>query len=99
MTGLLVRRRLALRAGLDQARLELAQELGVVRQRLSELRRHAALRGRLVGELLESRRSLVDELIGLRHFFFTGGSSPVATCQILVAVLRAASVAAAASEA
>jgi hypothetical protein len=65
---------------------------------LRELRLDATFRSGFVCELLESRGGLVDELVGLRHFF-TGGSSPVATRQILEAAFRAASVAAAASEA
>jgi len=44
-------------------------------------------------------RGLVHDLIGFRSPFFDGGSSPVATRQIAEAVLRAASVATAASEA
>jgi hypothetical protein len=41
----------------------------------------------------------VHELVGLCRHFFTGGSSPVATRQIVEAVFRAATVAAAASDA
>jgi len=63
-----------------------------------ELGGDASLCGSLVGEFLKPRRGPVDELIGLRHFFFTGGSSPVVTRQIFDAVRRAAIVAAAASE-
>ncbi len=92
-------RRHSLRTRLDQARLELAQELGVVGQRLRDLRGDPAFGGGLVGHLLEVVRGLVHDLIGFRRHFFAGGSSPVATRQIAEAVLRAASVATAASEA
>ena len=79
--------------------LGLAQELGVVRQRLCELGGDPSFGSGLVGHLLELVRGPVHDLIGFRRHFFVGGSSPVATRQIFVAVLRAASVAAAASEA
>src|SRR5436190_4030995 len=96
---LLVLRCPPLRAGLDQARFELAQELGVVGQRLCELGGEASFAGSRVGHLLQLVGRAVDQLIRLRRHFLTGGSSPVATRQIVDAVLRAASVAAAASEA
>src|SRR5689334_14302037 len=95
----LVLRRPALRARLDQARLELAQERGVVGQSLRELGGHASFGGGLVCHALEVVRRAVDGLVALRGHRLTGGSSPVATRQIAVAVLRAASVAAAASDA
>ena len=98
LSGLLVRRRLALRPGGDEARLQLAQERGVVGQFLRDLRLDTALRGCPIGQLLQAVRGLVDELIALAHFL-TGGSSPVATRQIFEAVRLAASVAAAASDA
>jgi hypothetical protein len=98
LRGLLVRRGLTFRPGDDQARLQLAQEYGIVRQLLRELRFDPAFRGRPIGELLETVRGPVDELIALAHFL-TGGSSPVATRQILEAARLAASVAAAASDA
>ncbi len=95
--GLPVGRRLSLRPCQDEARLQLAQEVGIVRQRLRELGGEASLRGSSVGDFLEPGRGLVDEQVGLRHFFFTGGSSPVVTRQIFEAVRRAAMVATAAS--
>ena len=73
-------------------------KLSVVGQLLRDLGLDPALRGGLVGQPLEPVRGVVDKLIALRHFF-TGGSSPVATRQILDAAFLAASVAAAASEA
>src|SRR6266480_5417825 len=99
VAGLLVGRRRSLRTRPDQARLELAQELGVVGQRLRELGGDPAFCGGLVGHLLELVRGSVHDLIGFRRHFRVGGSSPVATRQIFEAVLRAARVAAAASEA
>jgi hypothetical protein len=95
--GSAVSRRLSLCSGEDEARLQLAQERGIVGQRLRELGGDASLGGSLVGDFLEPRCGSVDELVGLRHFFFTGGSSPVVTRQIFEAVRRAAMVAAAAS--
>ena len=92
-------RRPPLSTGPDQARLELAKEVSVVGQRLGELCRDAAFGCGFVGYLLQLVGGLVHDLIGFRRHFFTGGSSPVATRQIVEAVLRAARVAAAASEA
>ena len=99
MARLLVLRRTTLRAGFDQARLELAQELGVVGQRLREPGGEASFARSSVGHVLQLVGRPVHQLISLRRHFLTGGSSPVATRQIVDAVLRAASVAAAASEA
>ena len=75
----------------------LRRNVGIVRQRLRELGGDASLRSSSVGDFLEPGRGFVDEQVGLRHFFFTGGSSPVVTRQIFEAVRRAAMVAAAAS--
>src|SRR5262245_42878981 len=96
---LLVRRRSSFRARLDQARLELAQEGGVVGQWLGELGGEPSFGGGCVGHLLQVVRCAVHELGGPRRHLRTGGSSPVATRQIFVAVLRAATLAAAASDA
>src|SRR5215211_3902951 len=85
---LLVRRQLASRARLDEARLELAQELGVVGERLRELRLHAALQREPVGLLLELVRCGVEAA-----HFLVGGSSPVAIRQIRDESRRAATVA------
>jgi hypothetical protein len=98
LRGLLVRRRLALRTGDDEARLQLAQERCVVGQLLCELPLDPAFRGCLIGHLLQAVRRPVDELIAPAHFL-TGGSSPVATRQIPEAAFLAAMVAAAASDA
>src|SRR5438874_2633466 len=46
-SGFLVRRRLPFRACFDQARLHLPDQVGVLRQRLGELRLHAAFAGQL----------------------------------------------------
>src|SRR5436190_5991543 len=48
-----VRRKLAARARANQARLQLAQELRVLRERLGQLRPYAALGGRALRQLLE----------------------------------------------
>src|SRR5262245_8743324 len=96
--GLLVLGRRALRAGRDQARLQLAQERGVVGELLGELPLDAAFGRCLIRHLLQAVRRLVDELVALAHFL-TGGSSPVATRQIPEAAFLAAIVAAAASDA
>src|SRR5262245_44174722 len=53
LARLLVGRRFAPCARLDQARLQLADEVGVRRQRLGELRLHAAFTGHLTRELLQ----------------------------------------------
>jgi hypothetical protein len=98
LRGLLVRRRLALCAGGDEARLQLAQECRVVGQLLRELRFDAAFRRCAIGHLLQAVRGPIHELVALAHFL-TGGSSPVATRQILEAAFLAAMVAAAASDA
>jgi hypothetical protein len=96
--GLLVRRRVALRAGGDEAWLQLAEERCVVGQLLRELPFDTAFRPCPIGHFLEAVRGPVDELIALAHFM-TGGSSPVATRQMLEAAFLAAMVAAAASDA
>src|SRR4051812_12640472 len=95
LAGLFVRRRFALGARLDQARLQLAQERGVVCELIGELRLDPARCSGLVGELVELVRALIHDLVRLRHFF-VGGSSPVATRQIWEAARRAAIVATAA---
>src|SRR5581483_1621539 len=92
--GRLVGRSLALRARLDQARLQLPEEVRVLGQGCADLRLHAAGRLRLPHERVELVGRALDCLIRLRHFF-VGGSSPVATRQILDASLRAAIVEAA----
>src|SRR5579884_1668778 len=94
---LAVGRRVALGPCADQARLQLPQEVRVLRERLGELRRDAAAARSLLRELLEALRAPFDELVG-RHFF-CGGSSWVATRQMPDAVLRAATVAPAPSPA
>jgi len=71
-----VRRRFAFCPGLDQARLELADEGGVLGQRFCELRLRPSLGCRSFGELLQLVRQALDFLIRGRHFF-VGGSSPV----------------------
>src|SRR5262245_24008649 len=65
LARLLVGRRFASRARLDQARLQLAEEVCVRRQRLGELRLHAALTGHLTRELLQLVRRALDLLIGV----------------------------------
>src|SRR5436190_3160286 len=84
---LLVRRRLALGARLDQARLQLADEVGVLGERLCELRLDAALAGHLIRELLQLVCRALDFLIAGRHFF-VGGSSPVSVRQMPEAARR-----------
>ncbi len=91
----LVGRSLPLRPRHDQARLQLAEERGIVCQRLCDLGGDAPLRGGFVGDFLKPIRDPVDELVGFRHFL-AGGSSPVATRQTFEAVRRATIVAAAA---
>src|ERR671931_953325 len=84
---LLVGRSLAPRARLDQARLHLPDQVGVLRERLGELRLHAAFAGELIRELLQPVRRPLDLLICRCHFF-VGGSSPVSVRQIPAAVRR-----------
>ena len=55
-----VRRRLALGARLDQARLHLANQVGVLGERLGELRLQAAFARQLISELLELVRCALD---------------------------------------
>ncbi|HEY8844132.1 MAG TPA: hypothetical protein VIM23_09535 [Gaiellaceae bacterium] len=93
---LLVHRSPAAGARLDQARLQLAQERGVVGELPGQPLPDAVAAGRgLVGELLQTLGAPLDCVIGLGHFF-AGGASPVATRQIFEAALRAAIVAPAA---
>ena len=75
-------------ACLDQARLQLAQEGGVLGERLGELGRDAAARGGLLGEVVEAFGAAFEELVRFRHRF-VGGSSPVVTRQIRDAAARA----------
>jgi hypothetical protein len=82
------------RTRLDQARLQLAQELGVLCQRLRELARETAAPGGLLRQLPQPHRALLEECVSPAHFF-VGGSSPVLIRQTLDAALRAAIVAAA----
>src|SRR5919204_2466231 len=84
-------------ASLDQARLHLPDQVGVFRERLGELRLHAAFAGELIRELLQPVRRPLDLLIRSRHFF-VGGSSPVSVRQIPAAVRRETIVAAAPRE-
>ena len=94
----LARRPVVLRAGLDQARLQLAQKGRVVAQLLRKPFADAVPAGRgSVGQLQQTCRSALDELVAVH--FFTGGDSPVATRQIPEAARRAAIVAPAASPA
>src|SRR4029077_11911682 len=79
--GRLVRRGLALCARLDQARLQLAQEVGVVRQRLADLTLDAAARPGAPDETVELVGGRFDRCVAPRHFLI-GGASPVATRQM-----------------
>jgi hypothetical protein len=90
----LVGRRLTARSGQHQARLQLAKECGVFRQRRSEARFDAARGSCLPRQLLEALGAAFHQGIRTCHFF-AGGASPVATRQILDARRRAAIVAAA----
>ena len=92
---LLVRRRLALRPRLDQARLHLADEVGVLGERLGELSLDPAFAGEIIRDLLQLVRGTFDLLIRRCHFF-VGGSSPVSVRQMRVAVRRDTIVASAA---
>src|SRR5919198_972281 len=94
--GRLVRRGLAARTCLDQAGLHPAQQVGVLREWLGELRLQAAFAGELVREPLQLVRRALDLLIRRRHFF-VGGSSPVSVRQMVAAVRRDTIVAAAPS--
>ena len=89
----------ALRARGHQAGLELTQEGGVVGELVGQLRLHASLGGRALGELLELVGAAVDQLVGLGRHFLIGGCSPVATRQIREAARREAIVARAPSAA
>jgi len=91
-----LRRRVALGARLDEARLQLAQEVRVVPQFLRELLADAvAASGRAIGKLLQAVGAALDQHVALVHRF-TGGASPVATRQIPDAARRATIVAPAA---
>src|SRR5207248_9476644 len=94
--GLLVLRRVALCARLDQARLHLPDQVGILRERLGELRLHASFAVQLVCVLLQLVGRALDFLISRGHFF-AGGSSPVSVRQICAAVRRETIVAAAPS--
>src|SRR5690242_827314 len=97
LARLLVRGCLPSCARLDQARLELTDEVGILRERLGELRLDAALAGELVRHLLQLVCGALDILIGVGHLF-VGGSSPVSVRQIREAVRRDTIVATAAIE-
>src|SRR5205814_550627 len=92
--GLFVRRGLALRPRSHQARLQLAQEVGVLRERLGELRLEPVLVREPLRCGLRLVRDALHDLVALRHFL-VGGSSPVAIRQIRDAARRAVIVAAA----
>ena len=83
---------------LIEARLELAQESGIVGERLADLRLDAAFALGVLHERLELVGGRLDCLVAARHFF-VGGSSPVATRQIFDASRRDVIVAAAPSPA
>src|SRR3954451_10148262 len=87
LPGLLIRRGFALRACFDQARLQLADEVGVLRERLRALRLYAALPRHVVRQLLQLVRRALDLLIGCRHFL-VGVSSPVSVRQMRAEVRR-----------
>src|SRR5262249_44767315 len=61
-------------------------------ERLGELRLQATFAGKLIRKLLELVRRALDSLIGRRHFFLIGGSSPVGVRQMRLAVGREAMV-------
>src|SRR5262249_59570844 len=82
-------------ARLEQARLQLADEVRVLGERLGELRLDAALARQLVGEPLKLVRRSFHLLVGRGHFR-VGGSSPVSVRQIPAAVRRDTAVASAA---
>src|SRR6478609_6284899 len=88
------RRRLALGARLDQARLQLPDEVRVLCERLGELGLEAALACHLVGKLPKLVRCSFDCLIGCH--FLVGGSSPVSVRQIRAEARRAPTAATAA---
>src|SRR4029453_151039 len=90
-----VRCPVVLRAGLDQARLQLAQEGRVVAQLSRKpLADAVPAGGGPIGQLPQAGRSALAELVAVH--FFTGGDSPVAIRQIPEAARRAAIVAPAA---
>src|SRR4051794_3400598 len=90
--GLLVLRRVALGAGDHEARLQLAQEVGVLGDRLGGLRGHAVALGRLLAQIVELVGGGLHDAVALVHLL-VGGSSPVAMRQMLAETRRAASVA------
>src|SRR5262245_10780919 len=98
LTRLLVRRCLAVHACLDQAGLHPPEEVGVLGERIGELRLHAFFARHAVGEVLDLARRLVDSVIRCAHFL-TGGSSPVNIRQMPEAVRRPISAARAVSPA
>jgi len=85
---------LAFRSRLDQARLEPAEEDGVLRERLRELAGKTTSSCGLGRQLFQARCAPVYDLIAPGHFF-VGGSSPVPIRHTLEAARRAAIVAAA----
>src|SRR5688500_8609682 len=93
--GLGILRRLALRARDDQGGLQLAEEVGVVRELVGQLARDAALRRGLAGQRLELVGAALDDPVALVAHRLAGGFSPVATRQIPDAVRLATIVAAA----
>jgi hypothetical protein len=100
-----IRGRLAACACGYEARLEAAEEGGVLCERLSESRTNAACSGRTLSHLLQALGAPLDEQVtpvatpfggGWRRcHFFAGGASPVAMRQIREATRRAPTVAAA----
>jgi hypothetical protein len=91
---LLVGRSLSAGPGHHEARLQLAQEGRVLRERRRELRTQAARGRRAMGKNLKAIGASLDDCVCPCHFF-AGGASPVATRQIFDATRRAAIVAAA----
>src|SRR5437660_831341 len=87
-----LRWRPSLCARLDQARLQLAEERSLLRERLRELRLRAALGGGAICQRLQLVREAFHLLVTRRHFF-VGGSSPVSVRQILEAARRETTVA------
>jgi hypothetical protein len=87
-------RELAFRAGLDQARLQLPEEVGVVCERLGQFCLDSTLGRRALRELLQLIGRAIKLLVDRAHFF-TGGCSPVAIRQIPEAARLAIIVAAA----
>src|SRR3954464_2554073 len=88
------RRRCALCARSDQARLQLAQEDRVLCQRLRQLASDAAATCGTLRQVAKAVGRAIDERVASQNFL-AGGSSPVATRQMPEAARRAAIVAAA----